>query len=546
MFSVATTVAAETPKRIAFIPFTANTPKDMTYLTNGIRDMLGSRLASEVGVNIIDRATIDQSLSNPAALKTAQDYRKAGELLKADYVVVGSLTALGSTLSIDSKVFNLAQGSLQSFYATAKNEDEIILAIDKLAWDISEKVFSHPRPTTALVQPQTTQPQATQSSASPYASAHPDRVLTGRTGALRGSLIITPQGATGEFSKSQNLKLDLQAMEIGDVDGDGVNEVVLADRNMVYIYKREGNRFAKVGQISILDRLKIHAISLADLNNNGKEEIYISAADHSAPYSVVAEWKKENEAEILIENAPWYLRAMEMPGEGVILTGQRAAIDGPVEPGIYRLNLSDNQITTGGQISVPAKINLFDFAVADLDGDNVNEIIAINQYDRLMVMRTGGTMLWKSDEYYGGTTRFIGGSPDFSTASTIENPEQDKRIYVPSRIIITDLDNDGQNDVLINKNLSSASRIFKNLKSYPSGELHALTWNGIALTEQWRTRKIDGYIADYKLIRQGNTAELLVGLMLRAGAAEILGPKTSTVLMYQLDMAQAENAPLTN
>ena len=32
--------------RIAFLPFQANAPKDMSYLTSGIRDMLASRLAS--------------------------------------------------------------------------------------------------------------------------------------------------------------------------------------------------------------------------------------------------------------------------------------------------------------------------------------------------------------------------------------------------------------------------------------------------------------------------------------------------------------------
>ena len=80
------------------------------------------------------------------------------------------------------------------------------------------------------------------------------------------------------------------------------------------------------------------------------------------------------------------------------------------------------------------------------------------------------------------------------------------------------------------------------MKSYPSGEIHVLTWNGIALTELWRTRKIDGYISDYQLIPnpEKTGAELVVGIVLRRGALNLLSAKTSTILMYQLDYQNQE------
>jgi hypothetical protein len=125
------------------------------------------------------------------------------------------------------------------------------------------------------------------------------------------------------------------------------------------------------------------------------------------------------------------------------------------------------------------------------------------------------------------------------SARASEGPE---RIYIPSRIVVADVNNDGIKDIIVNKNLSTSSRLFQNMKNYPSGEIHALTWNGIALTELWRTRKIDGYIVDYLLRpKEGNSgAELLVGIILGSSPLELFGDQISTVLMYQLDYSKTE------
>lgn len=523
---------------IAFLPFESHSAKDLSYLTSGIRDMLASRLASGVSAKIIDKSSIDEALTKSGRISQPSQFQQLAKKLEANYLVTGSLTAFGSSLSLDAKVYD-RDGVAQNFYATAATEDDIIMAIDQLAWNIAEKIFNYQPPAQSM---QMATPSTQTPSQPAYQTAHPERAFmgngNGRYGA--GSPFIRP-GGNGPFgfTKSQNFKLDLQSMDIGDVDGDGQDEVVIADRQEVQIYKRDGNRFAKVGQLRVLDRYKIHSVTLADLNNNGKEEIYVSAADHKEPNSFGAEWKEKTEADYLFKDARWYIRAMKMPGEGMVLLGQRSSVSNPVSPGIYHLNQNDSGLQQGERVALPDSINLFDFSVADLDNDGAREIIAIDQHDRLIVMRPSGSILWKSDEYYGGTTRFIGGQATLGMADAAKSKEDLGRIYVPSRIIVTDTNNDGLPDVVLNKNLSTSSRVFKNMKSYPSGEIHILTWNGISLSELMRTSKIDGYIADYQLIpnEDNSGAELFVGLVLRTGGLNVLSSKTSTVLTYQLDYA---------
>ncbi|MBU2536827.1 MAG: VCBS repeat-containing protein [Proteobacteria bacterium] len=532
------TVGSAQTGRIAFLPFKANAPQDMSYLTNGIRDMLASRLASEVGLNVIDKTTVDKALAGAGTPTQTEAFLKLGKALQADYIVAGSLTSLGTSLSLDAKFIDVAKGEPRNFYATAKNESEIIQSIDSLAWDISEKVFAHKRPASALVQPQAPGQPAAQAQPQ-YATAHPDRAFAGRTGMAGGSPFVYPKGITSEFQKTQNMKLSLQFMEVADLDGDGQDEVIFADIDSVQIFKRDNNRLSKVGQIPGKVGYRIHAITVADLNKNGKPEVYVSAADSKQPHSFAFEWLGTDKANYLFQDQRWYVRAMPIPGEGTVLAGQRAASDKAVAPGIYRLDLRNDALTAGSPMEVPANVNLFEFTIADLDNDGSREIIAIDEYDRLRVLRSSGTVLWKSDEFYGGTTRFIGGADAMGAART-SNQESSTRIYIPSRIIAYDVNGDGQQDIIINKNLSTSSRIFENMKNYPSGEIHALSWNGLALSELWRTRKIDGYIVDYLLRPNADkkSAELLVGLIVSSSSLDLFGDQTSTMLIYQLDFTK--------
>lgn len=533
------TVGSAQTGRIAFLPFKANAPQDMSYLTNGIRDMLASRLASEVGLTVIDKAAVDKALASAGTPTQTEAFLKLGKALQADYLVAGSLTSLGTSLSLDAKFFDVAKGEPRNFYATAKSESEIIQSIDSLAWDISEKVFAHKRPASALVQPQA--PGQTAAQAQPqYATAHPDRAFAGRTGMAGGSPFIYPKGITSEFQKTQNMKLSLQFMEMADLDGDGQDEVIFADIDSVQIFKRDNTRLSKVGQIPGKVGYRIHAITVADLNKNGKPEIYVSAADTKNPHSFAFEWLGADKANYLFQDQKWYVRVMQVPGEGDLLAGQRSDFDKAVAPGIHRLEVNKGEVKASSRLDVPDSVNLFDFTIADLDNDGSREIIAIDQYDRLQVLRTSGTTLWKSDEFYGGTTRFIGGLEAMGISQKVNEDGDMGRIYIPSRIIVSDVNGDGLPDVIINKNLSSASRIFQNMKNYPSGEIHALTWNGIALSELWRTRKIDGYIVDYLLRPSSDkkSAELMVGLILSSSSLDVFAEQTSTMLIYQLDLTK--------
>lgn len=527
---------AETTKRAAILPFTTHAAHDLAYLTSGMRDMLASRLAAGGAVSIISRHHVDEILAKTGQPAKPAEFQSIGQQLNSDYLVAGSITAFGDSISLDAKVYTIADNApAKSFFVTAATKSDLINAIDQLAQKINTQFFEvKPAAARTPAAPTVTLPAPLPRDT----TAHPARMFRG----MDGSFLIRPQGGVGAFgfSKSQNLALDLQSMAIGDVNGDGHNELILADRTTIYIYRRlANNQLHKIGQFTPSGTDRIHSVTLADFNHDKRYEIYISAADHQRPISWGVEWQEEAKVNYLFTSNEWYIRAMQLPGEGMVLVGQRGDITRALRPGLYRLTRVNDTIVQSSELNITDKVNLFEFTLADIDNDGVSELIAINQFDRLRVMRKNGALLWESDTFFGGTTRFIGGGDPSQTTITFEE-EQNPRIYIPSPIHIVDINNDGQLDVIINKNLASASRLFTHLRNYPSGEIHALSWNGLALAELWRTRKIDGYIVDY-LLQPGpdaEQAELLVGVIVRGGGmAAAITRRTSAILSYPLDLA---------
>jgi hypothetical protein len=226
----------------------------------------------------------------------------------------------------------------------------------------------------------------------------------------------------------------------------------------------------------------------------------------------------------------------------------------PVLEGIYVLSVKDGSLEPGERLALPAKVNLFDFAYADLDGDGKKEVVALDDSFKLRVLR-GNSSIWKSEERFCGTKRYIGGDPRMmpSTSGT-RNREVDgvgepyKEIFIPSRILVADVDHDGAEDIILNLNPSTLTTVLPRMIQYMSGTMVGLKWNGLGLEELWRTRKIDGYVVDYQVksramkLKDKEEDELFIGVILNSGTFEALASDESTMVIYPFEFeAPAEN-----
>jgi TolB-like protein len=554
--------AEESSKSVAVLPFEMHAPDSMAYLQEGLRAMLASRLAANGGATIIEHSKIDPLLTESGKNLQQQQAVALARQLGADYIVSGSLTSLGGSMSLDAKVFAADETMAPlNFYAAAAEEKEVISAINELSWDIAAKVLGATPPAafrpTAVAQPA---PAPEEDPMAAFKTEHPDKVYKrqppGMTTTMGSPIIMSQAMETRQgFTKTQNVDFFLQGMDVGDVDGDGQIDVVLADTRKVHVYRLVNNRLAEFAVLEMPGRSKVHAISVADLDANGKAEIYVSAADAYKPYSWGYEWNGSS-LETILADIPWYIKVLNIPGEGPVLLGQRGGQSSLLLAGIFKLMRTGTTVQPEQRLIMPDYVNLFEFALADVNQDGTNEIIGISSADRLYVTRPNGTVLWVSDEFYSGTSRYIGEDYELTgrqgvdvnstpTKDVIGKEDAGNRLYLPSRLIIMDVNGDGKDDVIVNKNLSYSSRHIQNYKRFTSSEIYALSWNGIALGEIWQTKKIDGYIPDFQFLPlpdQENRAELFVGLVLSTGWTSSFTGGESTMLMYDVELA-AKNQP---
>ncbi len=555
--------AEETPKSVAVLPFEMHAPSSMAYLQDGLRDMLASRLAANGGALIMEHSRVDSLLQEPGKPLTQEEAQELARQLGADYIVTGSLTSLGGSMSLDAKVLSGDEAfEPLSFYASAARENEVINAINQLSWDMAAKIFGAetPAPQQAPALSVPSAPAAEDDAMAAFKTAHPDKAYKTPSPAQApgvASPIITPQevGAMQGFSKTQNLDLFLTGIDVGDIDGDGELDVVLADRRKIRVYHLQNKRLIEFGSVEMPARSKIHSVNLADLDENNKAEVYISAADDHDPHSWAYEWDGSS-LQVILEDVPWYIRVLNIPGEGPALLGQRGGRDSLLQAGIFRLMQNGSGVIPQERIVMPGYVNLFEFALADITGNGAHEIVAISRADRLYVLRSNGSVLWVSEEFYGGTSRYIGEDFDLvgrtgididSTHSSdvIGKEGTGRRIFIPSSINVMDVNGDGIDDVLVNKNFSAASRHVDGYKRFKTGELHAMSWNGIALSTIWQTKKIDGYIPDFRFLSlpdRENRAKLFVGLVLSTGWTSSFTGGESTVLLYDVELAGEKEA----
>jgi hypothetical protein len=182
----------------------------------------------------------------------------------------------------------------------------------------------------------------------------------------------------------------------------------------------------------------------------------------------------------------------------------------PFEYPIHEIIWQKGKFKEGKRIAVPEGLSIYGLAIEPLSKDAPNKIISLDDLDYLRIyeptekridkiLSIGGSteLIWKSDEAFGGSNNFFD-LTQAQASSTIPAGEQVKP-YVNIRILAYDINNNGKKDFIVVKSISTVGRIFHNLKLFSTSEICDLEWNGLGLEEVWKTKKIQGYIADYQI-----------------------------------------------
>jgi TolB-like protein len=542
------TASAAAPKRIALLPFKINSDKDLSFLRDGIFDMLTTRLSNEGQVEVLGRAQVEEAIQSaaPAGAINENSARSIGTRLNADFVLFGSLTVLGNNVSIDAKMVDVSGSRpAMTFFDQSQDLGAVITKINLIAVEINDKVFGRTQAAAATAAPAA---KAAPAAGAPAAAggpqpetktniyAHPEKVLkedgfiTHEKPEGPPTLEGAAQETQGRFWKSASFRHLINGVTLGDVDGDGKVETVTIAPHTVIIFRYEAGAFGKIAEIEENSNRNLLGVDCADINANGYAEIFVSSlnADHSVVNSFVLEYDGKNFAKI-IDTSRYYYRVADTLNRGKILLGQRPGTGKPSTGAIFEMKWQSPEYVPADPLKTPRGTNLLGLPVGDVINDGRETIVAYKEDDRIQVIDGSGDTLWENRERFGGSMLYA--SIPWDYRGQVEN-----KWYYPLRLVVWYNKAKKESQVIAVQNFDAARMALDQFRYFTKTHIAGLTWDSIGLGPSWKTRDLSGYIQDFNVGDFDNDGqdELIAALVIKEGRVALLSEPKSTVIAYEL------------
>jgi hypothetical protein len=307
----------------------------------------------------------------------------------------------------------------------------------------------------------------------------------------------------------------------GDLTGDGRTEIAVALENELRIMRLEDGQFVAAGVVDFPAGTRLLAIDAHDLGGDGQAELYITAVIDTDLRSQVVEFRN-GRFERVITMVNWFMRVVDLPGEGGVLLGQRMSrSDEPFVPPVFRIERNRDRLSRGEALDLPARINLFSMLpVTAASGETI--YVSLSADDRLQLVNDSNDRLWRSSDYFGGSDTSFYHRPESETTSRVPVAIQQRLERLAAGDILT-VQNQG-------------SRLLKGLRTFTDAQLVAFEWdsNSLQLLERWRTPVQKGYIADFIVADLDDNGELDLLVAMRFQEKNILQRGHSALMVFKL------------
>jgi len=550
--SIAGSSWAKETKTIAVLPFSIHSAENIDYIRSGIWDMLISRLSASGKLDVMRKDSVAGELGKTGKKTlTAADVYGLGKKLNVDYVVWGSITKIGNSVSLDGKLLDVATyKSPVGVFEQCRGVDEVIPKIDIFAKKITHHLLGQvppsftppPQQTAAIFQPQLPAAQPSRDSRAVEALKTPEGTFTA---IINPEFIdVTRRLSRKGFWMTRRYPIEFKGMDIGDVNNDGSNEIVIINDNNVMVYRKKGPDIELIRKIPGKSYDNNITVDIADINNNGVPEIIVTSMQGTTLSSFVLEFQEGRFVRIA-SGLKWFLRVINT-SEGLVLLGQTMGLNKAFENPIHEIAWKNGEYVKGNRMPIPEGLSVYGLTIDSVDGTARERIIALDEYAHLRIYEKtkkplskiailGGSdeLLWKSDEVFGGSGNSIDFSKERGATRSDKWADTEDKTFINVRILTYDINKDGKKEIIIVKNLSATGRLFQNIKSFTKSEVYDLEWDGLGMVENWKTRTIQGYVSDYQFKDVDNDGENEVVLALVLGSGRATKPR-SVIVAYDL------------
>jgi TolB-like protein len=534
------------PAKLAVVPFKIFADRDLGFLQRGLSEMITSRLGALADVEVIETPRVMTSVDPEQLPESAEAARAIGKELDATHVLYGSLVSFGDSASIDARMVVVdSDEAAKPFYVQTAGLGDVIPQVSTLVDQIGRQIYG--QSTAQVPAPAAPPPSSAMAQGQVDSRMHPEKLFKqapseggtfaagdATVGDPGASIFTAPAEQTTvdrRYWRSQSYDMLFVGLAVGDTSGDGRNEVVVVTPHTLHVYRVEAGRLIAVFE-GEKERARHHVgVDVADLNGNGRAEIFISAlnAQRDAVQSKVMEFDGQT-YKAVVEKSPWFFRAVGNQGDTNIplLMGQRAGREGPFSETVYQMAWNGAEYVPGDPLLPKNAGNVLGATAGDLKNDGRRLFAAFNEGEAIRVIDEYGKVLATEDDKYGGSIQgFSLGKPDPG--------EPDLMAYLPVRLLIGDANLDEANELIVIRNIDAAGKFLQSFRYYGKFEVLGLGWDDLGARVVWQTRQMKGQLVDIAVadIDGDGQRELVTGIVTKTGRTIGLSPRSS-LMVFQL------------
>ncbi len=480
-------------KNIVLLPFVLYTDKlNHDFLRPGIKSIFTARLAGE-GLDVIEDQKIALFL-NETEHEGVNDQKRAEAIagdMNAQYAIFGSVTALGGGYSLDFAIIDLVQEQPRTTRVShSVEENKLIITLGDVANQFKAIIDG-----SSYNKPKLSSPNN----------------LSKDQFAAKKKLFFRPSDDSYGFNPASetSFRMQIMSLDTGDLDGDGIAELILLTRKKIYIY--HGND----KDITFIDSYKgsrselFFAVSVGDADKNGKDELYVAGSYGGCARTTVFEWQAPGQFDVLFKKTGHIRFVKDHGGGSPVILYQNSqmvnALDGvDIDIGqgydqLFKGSIYEVKYDTQGNQLEKLAVSGFGKGHGkgpqfhtliryDMGGDGQPEYIGLSkEYSKLAIWNTGGKMLWMGDKKIGGTNNIL------------EEGELPLTIAINAPPMIADVDGDGKPELLAIDNIALMEKLTRN-STYTRAKLYAYKIRGSRLSQAWVTKKFEYSIAGLSTI----------------------------------------------
>ena len=507
-------------KTLALFPLVIYADKPLEHFRQGVKSMFVSRLSGG-GLEVISDEGL-AALLGENEMRGITSKRRAEELarrLGADYAIFGSITAIGGGYSLDLSLVELHKaGSRLTRVSKAVDEAQFVPELSDVAYQFRTLIEGKETTVQKMEERATVLPRP-QTEKGLFSKLEQDK--QGPEQPMEKGLSFKPTREYRGLNPKGEISIDMTVMafDMGDLDGDGEAEALVLGRKKLLVYYREGETFIPKDILKSGWGEDFLKVSVGDIDSNGRAEIYLVSRYGIRARTSVCEWSGGFKR---LYRRTGHLQVVRDPGGGKpLLLFQGSKVDEFFSGRIYFMNYDkEGKLKKGQKLPKLRGVQLNTVALFDLDKDGYPEFLGLGEDSRLHVWDRQGSILWKGDKELGGTNNAI-------RLGERQAPEDVlPRIPFNSRLLTTDIDGDGNKEILAIKNIPLVEHLL-HFKVFTKSHLIAYRIEGTSLFPAWTTGNIDYCLTDMQA--QGQSLFLAA----QKGKISNIGKKSGLIMWFE-------------